>query len=201
MEKEAFYDRVVQLYQQEFLPMLDALLEEGLDRYESRILPAAAMNQVRWSAADQEGQTKVIRNYLTERGAFLKDLWTGETEYCWVSMYVPDYHGKVYARLPGEAYLNPTYWNTEDALGWYDPVSGEYVDISQPVAGDIVLYMQYRQEPEQTVVQWIRASVSWLAPFGALLVLLLVLILRDITLHKWERRSCHGAETRRKISP
>lgn len=201
LEQEEFSRYTIQLYQQEFLPLLETLLEEGLDRYERQILPAAAVNQVRWSGEDQEEQTKGLRRYLKQRADFLWKLWVEEEDFCWVSMYYPNAPSQVYACYPGEPYRNPTYEDKERSLGWYDPEAGEYVDISQNVTGDIVLYLQYPEEPEQTFAQWLRASAHWLVPFGVLLVVLVLLILRDIDLRKRERRSGHGRKARIKISP
>ena len=200
MQQPEFYDYTVSLFQEEFLPLLEQLLNETIDRYTDQISAASRRNSIRWNTGKQESWTRNTIEYLEERRDFFRSLWLDGTEYSWVSMYfLGGPHGKVYARAPGEKYYDPAPHKVGIALGWYTMDTDEYVDITQPVRGDVTLYLKYPEEPEVGLGQWIRESLTWLLPFGTMLTILMVLVLWDGTIHPSERRSCHGRQKRNKI--
>lgn len=199
VEKEEFFSYAMELYQQEFLPLLEKLTEEVIEEYARQIRTAEALDRCRWQKAEQDWATSTAR-YLRRRSEFLTGVWIDKVEYCWITMYYLDGpHAHLYGCLPGEPYYDPKYFTGEDVLGWHDMETDEFVDTEKPVTESKVLYLKYREEPEPTLVEWIRASVSWLAPFGGLMMLLIILILRDRTIHPKERRLRHGRPKRDQI--
>lgn len=80
----AFYQRMVELYQIEFLPLLEQLVDVDIKKMADEIADAAQMNSVRWNAMFQElyAQNNVIETtvdsliqYVQARVEFLNAEW------------------------------------------------------------------------------------------------------------------------------
>ena len=154
--QESFYERMVELYREDFVPLLDTLLQEKLEKYASVVERAAALNQLRWDVPGMESvdvweETESIRSFLEARIAFLNALWLeGETFYR-VLVDTDDGHGTVcFAVRPGEQipYL-PEYDPAPEILGWYEAGAEEPFDISQPIYEDTEILLR-RTEPAVT---------------------------------------------------
>lgn len=134
-QKEAFYNRVVELFATVYEPLFIQLLDQGLQTYAEDVSQAQTANQWRWGATGSQDVEK-IKQYLSERLAFFHDMWINQTEYCveeitydykvWTCWMVPK--GSVLPELPGE-----------QTLQWYDELTGEPFDITQPIATDMRL--------------------------------------------------------------
>lgn len=148
--QEAFRERMVELYQETFLPLLDTFLNEYLEQYVSQISESAAMNQLRWETAEGVyAESENIRSFMEERIAFLNQLWLEGEPFCRVLIDTDDGHGTVcFAVRPGECvpYL-PEYEPAPEILGWYAAGSEEPFDITQPVYEDMEIILR-RTEPE-----------------------------------------------------
>lgn len=132
-QKKQFYDRVVELFETIYEPMLMELLTEKIGAYETLILQAQTADGQRWETYDNQVMQR-IRTFLGERLAFFHDLWINQTEYCTVEITV-DYStwgcyvvekGNYLKGLPGE-----------DSDEWYHAETGELFDRNQPIVQDI----------------------------------------------------------------
>ena len=147
-QKPEFYDRVVQLYREEYRPLLETWLDTELDACFAYLETAAALDELRWQLRPFREEVALIRDYMTRRMAFLDSLWLeGEA---WLTVLADMAEGSntvCIAVRPGEtlpALRDLSY--VEDALGWYHRSSSEPVDLTQPVTEDLDIYVKYREE-------------------------------------------------------
>ena len=127
--QEAFYRRVVELYQENFRPVMMELIDSDLDAYAQHISQAVNMNQLRWQTGNPVTETEKIKRFLTERVAFLDARWIREEEFCEVMVLIGDEIHAGYAIRPGECLPElPT-----ENVDWYVYGSEEPFDITQPI--------------------------------------------------------------------
>lgn len=147
-QQEAFYDRLVSLYQENCLPLLDTVLYPQLEASVSRVAQSAAMNQIRWenigayqNSASAEAEN--IRSYMVERIAFLNQLWLEQKPYYYVLIDANDGNGTAcFAVRPGEHIpFLPEYEQSSEILDWYAVGSEEPFDISQPIWEDMEIVL------------------------------------------------------------
>lgn len=142
-QKEAFHQRMVEMYQNNFRPSLVNLINSGLDRYAQEISQAVKINQMRWQTGNPETGTEGIKNFLTERVAFLDSIWIHEEEFCDV-LLIKDNAASVnhvsawFAVRPGE--LLP---EIPMELGdWYVCGTDEPFDVTQPIYESVNIYLK-----------------------------------------------------------
>lgn len=179
-QKQAFYDRMTELYREECLPLLDRFLNEQLNEYQSRITASSAMNQIRWKslAASQTSvpdETEYIRSFMERRISFLNQLWLEKKPFHWVLIDTNDGRDMIcYAVFPGERIpLLPEYEDAWDILGWYDAATEQPFDGAQPIYEDTVVYLKKLQGEEDTI------SLLQMVPIVVGLGILLSMILTD----------------------
>ena len=181
-----FRERVLELYETEFRPLLEGLLDDRIEEYARTIETAAAMNQLRWNSSDVTEQTEILRSYLADRMAFLDSYWLEGEEYCIVTIDIrTGANIATYAVKPGETLEQfPEYWVTwqGDNYGWHDAETDQPVDLSQPIYQNTDLYLKWypveeaeMAAPEEAVPEEEPLSMQRLAPalvFGGMLVLM-----------------------------
>lgn len=146
LQKDVFRERVTELYQTLFQPLLAELLDAGMDRYAAQISQAAAANQLRWSDEDMNTHVEKIRTYMTARMDFLNSLWIEQERYCFVQVNnrMGDSFG-CFAVRPGELLPEvPEYKSNEQIVfyGWYVFDTDEPFDVTQPVYEDEMIYLK-----------------------------------------------------------
>lgn len=146
-QKDEFYTRVIELYQDIVMPRLEKLLKDGLQDYADIIASAAMMNQIRWKVSGNSfwEEVEYIRGYMYERMQFLKSLWCDQVTYCYV--YAEYGYGCCYAVLPGEC-LSRLY-EFEDLVdanfvGWYYAGTEEPFDKNKPITEDVYIYAKWK---------------------------------------------------------
>lgn len=182
--KPEFQNRVKELYKEVYRPLMQELLDTGLEEYADFISQAAEMNQLRWGVTSAREETEHIHWYLTERLAFLDSLWLEDTQYYQVLvMYEDDETSLCHAVLPGERIpALPVYNESWDILGWYDADTDEPFDISQPIYKDTTVYLKRLPGEED------RISPLQAVPIVAVLVILLAGILTDAKRRRKRKR-------------
>lgn len=143
-QKEEFYHRLTEIYETEFLPQLEMLMNTYNDRYCTRITDAAETDGVRWGYSEEEilADISFIGNFLENRILFLSDLWIKGTQYYTVWVDTGRYLSGHFAVKNGD--VLPALPTAEDlgGLGWYRVDSDVPVDVSQPVVEDMQIYMK-----------------------------------------------------------
>jgi len=146
--KEEFYQRMVEVYEAEFLPELQGLLEVEIPAYKELLTDAVYNNEIRWAGMQAhtfEAEVDFMIDFMNDRQEMLTDIWVDDVEYCHICVD-PGYSGKYlyYAVKKGEDLSILTL--PEDTpyvhyAGWYDKNTDLPVDINEPVYEDKFLYI------------------------------------------------------------
>ena len=179
-KKEAFHSRVLELYREEYRPLLKTYLCEKLAAYAQQVEKATALDQLRWQTDPMESEVEYILGYMTRRMEFLDSLWLdGEVYYrVLVDMGTWD-NTACYAVREGEPL--PKLLDVTDiygAVGWYHRDTDTPVDLEMTVDRDLDIYLKYENwEDDNGEVASAAESCSlqYLAPalvFGGMLVLM-----------------------------
>lgn len=173
--KPEFQSRIKELYKTVYRPLVQELLETGLDAYAAQIQRAAALDQRRWGTVSAVEETANIRRYLTERLAFLDSVWIEDVRYCKVLMMRGDFSSAFcHAVLPGERIPElPAYEESWDILGWYDAATEQPFDPTQPIYQDTIVYLKKLPEEEDGI------SPLQAVPIAAVLGMLVCVALTD----------------------
>ena len=135
LQKDAFSDKVKELYQKEFRPYLSQLLEEELETYARNTRQAALSHVVRWQEDDSEESVMGIKAFLQKRMEFLDDCWIHEKDLFLIQVQQED---RIWAfgAYPGETL---EFLPDPEAGAWYRVDTGEILDKTMPVDRDMVL--------------------------------------------------------------
>ena len=173
--KPEFRERVQELYQQVYRPLVQQLLDTGLEDYAGQIAASAGLDQYRWKTEGLREEIEYIRTYLTERIAFLDSLWLENVTYCRVLVLLDENSSSIcHAVLPGETLPSmPDYMESWDVLGWYDAATEQPFDPSRPIDQDTVVYLKKLPGEED------RISPLQAAPIGAVLGIMAAAALVD----------------------
>ena len=172
--KPEFRNRVTELYRDVYRPLLQELLETGLDAYASQVRQGAMLDQCRWGTEGAQEETEYIRRYLSERMAFLDSVWLENVPYCRVLVILDENSSSVcHAVLPGERVPSlPYYEQNWDVLGWYDAATEQPFDPTQPIFEDTTVYL--KKLPGEDEI-----SPLQVVPVAAVLCVLAMLVLAD----------------------
>lgn len=184
---EIFYNRLVEIYQNEYLPLLDDLIDDDLNFLSVKIEQAAASNNIRWASLFAEGRTynediQYISNFLKERVAFLNHAWIDGTRYCTLQIdaEMDDYlyfnvePGQVIDSLP-----TPRELGVSDSVVWYIDGTDEAFDVTEPVEHDMFLRTQTASELA-TKARAVETKTKLIRPsFAVLFIIMLVLLVLD----------------------
>lgn len=144
---ESFYSRMVEIYTEKFLPVLEQLIDEEIDEMASEISQSVQMNRLRWKEmyeiAGNENSNSVhtlkdIKDYLQQRVTFLNNAWINNVEYCTVQF--ENSRGNKYWNISVEkgSYLKTEYIDLENT-NWVCENTGETIDFRYPISKDLVL--------------------------------------------------------------
>ena len=141
-KNKAFYNRIQEMFQNDFLPKLEILLNYDIPLLAEEIETASSMNFLRWSdmynrSTSSFKTSEDIISYLNERIVFLSDAWINNVDYCTVQMEL----------IPGGSYYNIGVIRGEcldnaylkDDITWINAVTKEEFDINIPITEDISL--------------------------------------------------------------
>lgn len=188
--RSEFRSLVEELYETEFLPLMEQLQSEGLDAYYAYAEDAHRADGIRWGTDESsvEYEKEYIRNFLTDRTAFLSEIWLDHVPYhvvrvdtgrAWIYGY--------FAVKPGE-YLPelPSYENI-GGIGWFDAETDEPFDVTQPIWEDAKIYVKLQsfQIPK----------IHYLPVVGMTVILAGMLAVSIYQIRKNRRRENEPAET------
>ena len=181
-QKDIFYDRMVEAYKQDVLPLLNEFVYEYIAVCTERIAQAYQLNQIRWALEETDIREKAeyLQNFLSERTAFLNSIWIENLQYYMVK--ADDTRGGIYghyAVLPGETLTAlPMFEDTEtqEFLGWYDSATGKPFSLIDPIQEDVAIHAKWRSKS----ALWLGRIAKWmpLLVWGILLIILLNLDLK-----------------------
>lgn len=140
-QKKSFHDQIVQLYREEFLPLVLDLLDGKIMEYFQQVSLAAEMDQIRWQTGIGLEETQKIQEYLEKRVDLFNRIWLENQEYFVVRAKTPD-RNISYIVFPGE-YLPilPEF----ESYSWYITGTDIQMDITQPIYEDY--FIELRKDP------------------------------------------------------
>ena len=151
-QQEDFRQELVQQYRDLVVPALERLLTQTMEGYLDEIGPAFERNRLRWNVETEglEAEAAHIRDWLTQREAFLSDLWLEETQFHIVRIRDDGNFYIYYAMEPGSSLLELPVLAESDQTVWYRVDTGEVWDLAMPIREDLLLDTEIpREEPEQ----------------------------------------------------
>ena len=200
-QKEEFRNQVIEVYETEFRPLLQQLLDVELDMYAAHLRSAARMNQIRWyqDTCPAEEEIQRIKEYLTQRMDFLDSVWLeGETYYTVTANRTDESVVSCFAVRPGDFVPELPGGNGEDAIGWYDYDTEEPFDITQPIYENKRIYVK-REEPLPVTEGTLRLAIRY-APITGLLLILLAIWTTDWSRRKGTEKQNHERTKTNQIS-
>ena len=147
-EKEDFYEKVVETYEEQALPYLEYLLKEGIDDLVSLSRQSAKLDSIRWENLENRYQyydndIRYLKYFIEKRVEFLNQVWLlGETyhnvvftmdEEPWQIACVKD------GETAGEEPIPYRYDKASLFIGWVTKEGVPY-DKYKPVYEDMVFY-------------------------------------------------------------
>lgn len=194
---ESFRTRMCELYQSEFLPVLNQLIEHGISDLAAEIQAASRMNDLCRRITEGRDPATVhtvdgLISYLEERVSFLTHAWLGGAEYC--SVQFENSHNAPYMNLSVRKgnLLVSDHVDLENTV-WIEKSTGNVVDFSQPIWSDMILMKQSNLNIRTIGRDDIDPYLMILSA-GLLLVLLLGMTYFDITQRRKERRSVNESK-------
>lgn len=193
--KPEFMRRVVEIYKDEFCPILQELMDIGLDQATESVARSSIVNAVRWNkTAVPEGNVELIREYLQARVQFLNDIWLEGTEYVKITAYLGSEDGFVYLMMPAGSSMDtlpPLQGN--DFQGWYWSANGMPIEPNQNVVSDAQIYAMRREGPRQNGrVLKLDGRVPKLIPLGVIALIGCAIVTVEIFRLKSKRWHDHG---------
>lgn len=136
LQKPDFYNRMAELYQTEFRPLLAQILDTGIQDYSEKTAQAAEANQVRWTEADAGENIVELQEMLEKRMGFLDQLWIQGKQFHLIQ--VQQYNRLwAFAVASGE-YLDDLPHVQGDV--WYRADTDEKLDATMPIQSDLIIY-------------------------------------------------------------
>lgn len=145
LEKEEFYSEVVERYQSEFRPLLQQLVDTGIDAYARRIGAAVSMDHCRWYAGLQsdpllKNESEEMATYLQKRMALFDQIWIGEVPHIIVDVLVKEGTNRFYIQAAGSTLSE---LELPEDMGWYLQDSNIRVDSTMPLYKNVAVYQDY----------------------------------------------------------
>lgn len=193
--KEEFYSYLTELYKKEFRPVLDYIVDERIDQYAQEVSVSAAINRLRWGTGDAETEAQWVKQYLSQRIAFLDSLWVRNEQYYEVTIQVEDGVIQRYYVRPGEALPELPEYISNMAVtyeGWFDSETGSMVDMSRSIWEDSNDYLKYVMAEDAGDEEDFeeRPSVFRYAPLAVFMMLAVLMVAVDI--HRRRKEGAHG---------
>lgn len=146
--KDVFYQRLTEVYENEFLPLLEELTETGIDHYAADISEASRTNAFRWDHSWEEVQedTAFIKAFLQNRMDFLTDVWVNDTVYHIVRVNSGKHSSGYFAVKDGET-LPELPSEEEREACWYYADTERPFDLKQPIYEDLSIFVKKAEQP------------------------------------------------------
>lgn len=201
-ELPEFQKAVSELYFGEYRPAVEKLLTAQMDAIQNQIEASAQMNEIRWQGKlpafypNRTTALNAMRDFLTQRIAFLDEYWGGKLLTHNVTARVGT---KVYSfEVPvGQSALDTLdHYVTEEIDCWISEATGEEFDPAQMVTEDISVFARNAEPEEENTgmptANWKGKLMLMLTEYGyvAAVALLLLLLIPVI----WIERKYNGGK-------
>lgn len=152
-----FQEAVRECYSNFFADYITKVMKEKIPEYISQMHCSADMDVIRWqeiygAVEPYEQRVSVVTDFLTERKAFLDEVWMKNGEVCTVHFVAPEWYRNTYMSvLKGECLMAIPMQEKGQKLsgkifdGWYTE-DGEEFDMTQPLYEDMTVYARSHEE-------------------------------------------------------
>lgn len=144
-ENPEFFAYMTQVYEHQFLPLLQKLTEQGIDDYASHIQTSAQMNQLRWGTGSMEADVDNLKTFLRCRTDFLNRIWLEGEPYVLLTVVNHRDISKTYAIPTGTYIPQPLL---EQPGQWYQEDRQTPFDTAQPITHSTTVYFLAELSPE-----------------------------------------------------
>lgn len=148
---DSFYQRMLEVYSSEFVPILQEMIDYGIDDQQKLISASSRMNSIRWrrmydawlihdSSAGKGGDPLKIKDYLHQRVQFLNSAWLENKEFCTIQFLLID---GTYGNISVEkgTVLDTSCLDLPDTV-WVDVENDIPIDFQIPITRDMVVKPQ-----------------------------------------------------------
>ena len=206
-DHEIFHNRLVEIYQSEYLPLLEDLISTDINSLSIEIEKAATNNNIRWASlfttkGTYKEEIEYIEYFLQERVAFLNCAWIDGMRYCTIRIdtgperysYLNVEPGEVIDTLP-----SPKELGVSESEVWYIDGTDVAFDVTKPIESDLFLRTQTASELKSgqqlfmSVLTKIKDNmyiILLLIPAGMLCIIMLILLAVD-----WRRNQRKKVKT------
>ncbi|MCR5794638.1 MAG: CotH kinase family protein [Solobacterium sp.] len=198
-KQEGFAEYVQNLYDTEFLPLLDRMIDD-LPAAAEKIEKAVYADQIRWPVLYENSKDLMpIGRFLSERVGFLNSLWIDHKEYCEVSFASQGPRGfpivSLYVPLnsPGTLVPRPEDMGIGEEYIWYRLDNDEPFDHHSVITGDLTLYNKMEPAAEGPAGSFISLKLlAMIIPVISFLFLTAILLIIDYRRNKPGRSHGHA---------
>jgi len=179
--KKEFYNKLVDLYKTEFLPLINQTFNDKVKNYSKQIYIASDMNQIRWFSGTYilNEETDYICTYMWERKDFLSDIWLDKKDYNIVTLDNSMGANYAYCAVKNGGNLShlPEFNDNEYFVfsGWYYKDTNEPFDITKPIYKDTEIYAKWQESSYNKTKEIIK-----LIPVAVIAVLFITLFVIEI---------------------
>jgi hypothetical protein len=194
MRKSIFKDRVTEIYQTEFQPLLDNLIDREISQSQALICEASNMNDIRWAAMRDNINIHInttvltaedLIEYLDKRKNFLDGALDSISDYnnvyvdlvnVWANGidYLISVRTGELVKLPEPEFLGITNF-----VRWINAETGEEFDQTLPITRDIRIQAEVRENNvivdlinnNKSKIYYAASLCMFLFAFGSLLVM------------------------------
>lgn len=155
---EIFYKRITEIYQDEYLSILDDLIDYDISALSDSVEQAVISNNIRWANLFKGRRTfqedvQYIQNFLKERTEFLGHAWIDGTPY-YTLQTATTYSGRylffnLESGKPADSLPSPKELGISDSEVWYINGTDTVFDVTEPVTSDLVLHVQSASDLEE----------------------------------------------------
>ncbi len=139
-----FHAKVINSFEKNFIPVLEALLDGGISDYSKDILSAKQNDDIRWNI-DSSEEYYYLTEFLSRRLSFLKRIWLDNEDFVEIGYYTPNLsHIYIRGYLPRGTSVssNPECLALFDQNHkWYIENTNEEYDFDSAVNENITLSM------------------------------------------------------------
>ena len=195
-DNESFYNRMIEIYRSEFLPLLQQMLDAGIQNIAQSINKATQMNSIRWRPmfdtlqSRQPGtvnNTEDLIDYLDCRVTFLSSAWLDNLDYCTMQFELTPGEPYWNISIPKGSLLETSYLDLESTV-WIDASTQEPCDFSQPIVTDLILSPTQEIEGGLSLKNLATRDYITFASIAVLGVLMLGIVYTDHRQRRQERR-------------
>lgn len=210
---DTFRARMTQVYETQFLPFLEQLLQGGILQMAQEISVARERNSLRWQEMYEKNPVTTttaedLVSYLEERVAFLSDAWLAGIRYCTLQFEVIPNGGACWnLSVPWGTCLEENYLELGEDFAyvglndldsahtqWVDAETGAPFDPKQPVTENLLL-IQKNAPAAEPQVQKQAGSAAGMVAIGLILVMgvcFVCLVAADLRGRRQERSANNG---------